>query len=83
MEESPGKMYALAIVLTLLAMLAVALRFHARRIKSAGFAWDDYMILPALVLEFFLSRLRRGTFKPGAKAFIGIYNRNSGLYDRR
>ena len=57
MEESPGKMYALAIVLTFLAMLAVALRFYARRIKSAGLAWDDYMILPALVHEFTLGRL--------------------------
>lgn len=49
MDESPGKMYALAIVLTLLAVLAVALRFRARHIKRAGLASDDYMIIPALV----------------------------------
>ena len=52
MDETPGKMYALAIVLTVLAILAVALRFYARRIKKVATAWDDYMILPALVLTY-------------------------------
>ena len=47
--ESAGKMYALAIVLGLLAIVATALRFYARRIKQASLSWDDYMILPALV----------------------------------
>ena len=83
MEESPGKMYALAIVLTLLAMLAVALRLYARRIKSAGLAWDDHMILPALVHGFFLGPLHGGTFKDGTKALIGFYARDSGLYGHR
>lgn len=49
MAESPGKMIALATVLTILPMIAVALRFYARRIKGTDFAWDDYLILPALV----------------------------------
>ncbi|MCJ1451294.1 hypothetical protein MMC28_001630 [Mycoblastus sanguinarius] len=49
MEETPGKMYALAAVLTTLAIVAVLLRFYARHIKKVHLAWDDYMILPALL----------------------------------
>jgi hypothetical protein len=32
-----------------LALLAVALRFYARRISKAGFWWDDWLMIPALV----------------------------------
>lgn len=49
MAETPGKMYALATVMTLLAMVAIGLRFHARRIKRTRLMWDDFMILPAMV----------------------------------
>ena len=49
MVESPGKMYALATVLSLLAILAVILRFYARSIKKACPSWDDYLIILALV----------------------------------
>lgn len=49
MGESPGKMYALAVVLTLLAIAAVLLRLYARRITKQRLEWDDYMIFPALV----------------------------------
>ena len=49
MAETPGKMYALATVLTLLAAVAVLLRLRARKIKNARLAWDDYLILFALV----------------------------------
>lgn len=49
MGETPGKMYALATVLTLLAVVAVLLRLYARKIKNAILAWDDYLILVALV----------------------------------
>ncbi|CAD6569874.1 MAG: hypothetical protein ASARMPRED_003298 [Alectoria sarmentosa] len=48
MAESAGKMYALATVLSLLAIMATVLRFYARRMKQASLSWDDYMILPAL-----------------------------------
>ena len=41
-------MYALAVVLTLLAIVAVALRFWARRLTKCGFAWDDFFIVLAL-----------------------------------
>ncbi|KAL8657519.1 MAG: hypothetical protein Q9226_001833 [Calogaya cf. arnoldii] len=51
MEESPGKMYALAVVMTLLATVATALRFYSRHIKKAGFSWDDWTVLPALVRQ--------------------------------
>ena len=49
MGETPGKMYALATVLTLLAVVAVLLRLYARKIKNAILAWDDYLIIVALV----------------------------------
>ncbi|CAF9929271.1 MAG: hypothetical protein ALECFALPRED_004287 [Alectoria fallacina] len=49
MIESPGKMYALASVLTILAIVAVILRFYARRIKKIRPSWDDYLIVLALV----------------------------------
>lgn len=48
--ETPGKMYALAAVLSLLAIVAVLLRFYARRLlKTSRIDIDDYMILPALL----------------------------------
>ena len=49
MGETPGKMYALATVLTLLAVVAVLLRLYARKIKKAILSWDDYLIVFALV----------------------------------
>jgi len=49
MAETPALMYALATVLTVLAFSVIVLRFYARYIKKAGFSWDDYMILPAMV----------------------------------
>ena len=54
MADSAGTMYALAIVLGLLAIAATVLRFYARRIKQASLSWDDYMILPALVCRAML-----------------------------
>lgn len=50
MADSAGKMYALALVLSLLTIVVTALRFYARRMKQAALSWDDYMILPALLL---------------------------------
>lgn len=49
MEETPGKMYALASVMTVLPVIAIVLRYHARRITKAGFGWDDHLTLLALV----------------------------------
>ena len=49
MAESAGKMYVLATVLSILAIVAVMLRFYARRIRQTALSWDDYVILPALV----------------------------------
>lgn len=49
MAESAGKVYSMAIVLSLLAIAGSVLRFHARRLKQAALSWDDYMILPAMV----------------------------------
>ena len=50
MDESPGKMYALATVLTILAIVAVVLRFYARRIKKVRPSWAEYLIVLALVM---------------------------------
>lgn len=47
--QSPGAMYALVTIMTLLAMVAIGLRFYARRIKQTRLMWDDYMMLPAMV----------------------------------
>lgn len=56
MSESPGKMYALAAVLSVLAILAVILRFYSRRLlKTVKIDIDDYMILLALVCHTFSS----------------------------
>lgn len=49
MDESPAKMYALATVLTILAIVAVMLRLYARRIKKLRPSWDDYLVILALV----------------------------------
>lgn len=34
------------------AVICVALRFFARRISRAGFWWDDWLMIPALVKLF-------------------------------
>lgn len=55
-SETPGKMYALAAILSVLAIIAVILRFYARRLlKSASIEIDDYMILTALVCHTLVS----------------------------
>lgn len=51
-SETPDKTYALAAVLSVLAIVAVILRFYSRRLlKTASIEIDDYMILPALVCQ--------------------------------
>ena len=60
MDESPGKMYALAVVLSSLAIVATGLRFYSRHIKKAGYSWDDYAVLPALVRQLFA--LKRASY---------------------
>lgn len=48
MADSAGMMYALAIVLIILPIVAIMLLFYARRIKQIALSWDDYLILLAL-----------------------------------
>lgn len=50
-------MYALATVLSILAIVAIMLRFYAKRIKQTALSWDDYAILLALVRHFLQLRL--------------------------
>lgn len=49
MAETPAAMYGIATSMTILALVAIALRFYARYIKKTGYSWDDWMILPAMV----------------------------------
>lgn len=51
MADSAALMYALATVLSILAIIAILLRFYARRIKQTALSWDDYVILLALVRQ--------------------------------
>lgn len=39
----------LSIVFSVLAIIAVALRFRARAVQCAGYSLDDLMIIPGLV----------------------------------
>ncbi|KAL8832109.1 MAG: hypothetical protein Q9191_000466 [Dirinaria sp. TL-2023a] len=49
MAETPAAMYGIATSMTILALVAIALRFYARHIKKTGYSWDDWMILPAML----------------------------------
>lgn len=48
-DESPGRTYALAATLTLLAVVAVILRIYARHKSKVDLGWDDCMVLFGLV----------------------------------
>lgn len=79
MGESPGKMYALASVLTILAIVTVALRFYSRRIKKIYLSWDDCFITLALVrlcAVAFLSKAE--TYKSSFTK--DLYNRHGNLH---
>lgn len=43
------EMYLIATSMTILPLIAIALRFYARNLKKTGLSWDDYMIIPAMV----------------------------------
>ena len=49
MGDTPAGMYALVIVMSLLAIIATGLRFQARFLKKNGISYDDYAILAALI----------------------------------
>lgn len=52
----------LATVFSLLAIVAVGLRFQARKLKRSRLGVDDYLILPALVREWCLLEAQRSIF---------------------
>ena len=83
MGESPGKMYALAVVLTLLAIAAVLLRLYARRITKQRLEWDDYMVFPALVGPIDLSQDLPALALSQLKSTAAFHNRDSRLHVRR
>ena len=83
MGESPGKMYALAVVLTLLAIAAVLLRLYARRITKQRLEWDDYMIFSALVGSIDHSQDLPALGPVKLKSAAAFHNRDSRLHVRR
>ncbi|KAL8788760.1 MAG: hypothetical protein Q9195_007167 [Heterodermia aff. obscurata] len=50
MGYSPGEMIALAVIFSILPLIAVGLRMWARRIMKARYCLDDYFIFVALVI---------------------------------
>ena len=63
MDESPGKMYALAVVLMAIPLAAVPLRFYVRRVNNTKLGWDDWFMLPALVSISYFNKLFFGSWK--------------------
>ena len=45
------KIYVASCIVYFLAILAVALRFYARKLVRASFWWDDWLIIVSLILE--------------------------------
>ncbi|KAL8964538.1 MAG: hypothetical protein Q9183_004385 [Haloplaca sp. 2 TL-2023] len=59
LSETRGpEVVAAVTVLTVLATIAVALRFLARHVARAQYGWDDWLMLLALVWEFGLSAVQ-------------------------
>lgn len=75
MADSAGKMYALATVLSVLAIVAVILRFYARRMKQTALSWDNYAILPALVRHFRISHIYCHSGRADIQAFNHDWHR--------
>lgn len=49
MSQSPGQVVGVTTFLAVLALVAIVLRFCARRLKKVGLGWDDYSIVLAMV----------------------------------
>ena len=52
MTQSPGQVVGVTTFLTVVALLAIALRFCARRLKKVGLGWDDHTIMAAMVSSY-------------------------------
>jgi len=63
-------MYALNSGLTVLTAIAVMLRFRARQIKKVDLAWDDHLILLALLFTFGTGVCKFICQDPGMQAVI-------------
>lgn len=57
MVQSPGQVVGITVFLMVLALLAIVLRFCARRLKKVGLGWDDYTIVAAMVSPLVQSRI--------------------------
>ena len=49
MTQSPGQTVGVTAFLLVLSLLAIVLRFCARRLKKVGLGFDDYTIVAAMV----------------------------------
>lgn len=63
-EYSGGTLIAVAIVFIVLGLLFVGLRELARHRTKAAWGWDDYLVVPALVVNIGLCVHGIGTFPP-------------------
>ena len=57
MTQSPGQVVGVTTFLTIVALVAIALRFCARRLKKVGLGWDDYTIMAAMVSPYLQLRV--------------------------
>lgn len=69
----------ISIVFSLLAIVAVALRFKSRRIKRASFGPDDYCIIPALASSFSLLNESGSCSNKAFAVALGVTNTTSKL----
>jgi len=56
---SPGELVAAGVVLPILSIGAVVLRFYVRTSRKQNLAVDDWLMIPALVINAFESTLSR------------------------
>ena len=52
MTQSPRQVVGVTAFLTVVALIAISLRFCARRLKKVGLGWDDYTIMTAMVSPY-------------------------------
>ena len=80
MSDNPATIYAIAILFSILAVAATALRFYARSIKKTGLSWDDWAIVPALVC---LALIKRSRYSRPFLIVLGLHDCNGYYYDHR
>lgn len=59
-----------AVIFSVLPMLAVALRFYARSLQPTKLAWDDWLIVPGLVSQGYYWTLDRWLRKSSSRCLL-------------